>query len=163
MLKPISSSDTVPVVHPVDPAIDREKSHLEEYEKEYAISALVFKEGEQPTIFHLGSLSAAIGDEIDKYTGVVEFSEDEQAKSAKVFKGEFNDSRKAILAFRYCVRRIENMPGVECNEQRGHNSQAGGIFVADHVMRQIPRQVAVDIGRIALKLNRLGEGDRKNS
>lgn len=56
MFKAINLSDTREYICSGDPAIDHESSNLPMYQKTLDQSHLAFKEGEEPTIFILGTL-----------------------------------------------------------------------------------------------------------
>lgn len=86
-----------------DSAIDPEKSDLEQYQKDYNIKHLVFKEGEHPDYFILKNLPAV------KYTGLISsYMKFDIQSQGMVMREEANLLNMAFETFSMGCKELEN-------------------------------------------------------
>lgn len=141
------------LVSVLDPAIDKGQSDLDAYEDGYSYdhTKLVFKENQLPTIFCCKPLSnktmAGLFDKMMKGT-----------KSGEV---EVSIHQAALMAFRYGVYDIENLPGFDSNLhlQKGNPSLIKEKWLENSAL---PIDVIIEIGSVILAKSRLSEAERKN-
>jgi len=149
MFKSIDRKEVITVIATNDPAIDRDKSDLDAYARDYDESALHFLNGEEPTRFTLGTISYLKFQTMkDKF-----ISFDIGADGQQQIKTNLFGLTAEALAF--SIRKVENAP-FEIKTISGRAS--------DQTMDKLAAIRVVDeLGRIALSLNGFGEADEKKS
>ena len=136
-----------------DPAIDREASDLDAYERDYGYdpSHLGFVEGETPTVFRCRPLSHRTMARIY----------DRMVRAGKGGDVEIAVSEAALMAFRHGVADIENLPGFEA---RKHVQPGPPPVIRENWLDEapLPLDIIIEIGSVILARSRLTETQRKN-
>ncbi len=136
-----------------DPAIDRERSDMESYERDYSYNPtrLVFHAGQQPTQFVCRPLSHRL---VARLLDVMMHGTPQGEVDVAVHEA-------ALMAFRYGVADIRNLSGFDParHVQRGNPPVIKESWLDTS---PLPVEVVVEIGAVILARARLGEGQRKN-
>lgn len=136
-----------------DPAIDHDALDVEEYESEYGYdqALLRFHEGQSPTLFHCHPLSHRL---------VVRLL-DRMMRGGSDGEVDVAVHEAALLAFRYGVSDIENLPGFDA---RRHIQPGNPPAIRESWLdaSPLPVEVIVEIGSVILAKARMSETDRKN-
>jgi len=144
--KAIDRNEALKVVSTDDPAIDLDKSDVESYKKAHDLKHLSFKSGEEPTYFHLGTITFMKFAEIkDKHISF-DLGSDGQEIKTNLF-GLTADS------LRYSLKKADNLP-FPIKIERGR--------LSDTTMDKLARLgIVEELGNIALNLNGFGDDDEK--
>ncbi len=144
--KAISRSETLEIVSVNDPAIDPEKSDTSAYSDTHDKKHLSFIEGEEPTIFHLGTISFMKFAEIkDRHISFDLGNEGQEIKTSLF--GLTADS------LRYSLKKADNLP-FAIKLERGR--------LNDATMDKLARLgIIEELGNIALNINGFGDDDEK--
>ena len=144
--KAIDRNDTKEFVSSEDPAIDIANSDIEAYKESHDIKHLSFKDGESPTVFHMGTITFMKFAEIkDKHISF-DLGSDGQEINTNLF-GLTADS------LRHSLKKADNLP-FPIKLERGR--------LSDTTMDKLARLgIVEELGNIALNLNGFGDDDEK--
>lgn len=145
--------DHLVLVSRFDPAIDAKQSDLDAYVADYAYDTrhLCFVEGQAPSVFHCRPLSHRLLSRIL----------DRMMPGEADGKVEIRVHEAALLAFRWAVTDIENMPEFDAQRdiQPGNPPAIRERWLDDCCL---PLDVIIEIGSVILARARLSGGARKN-
>ena len=144
--KAIDRSETLEVVSTDDPAIDLKKSDVDAYKDSHDMKHLSFIEGEQPTVFHLGTITFMKFAEIkDKH---ISFDIGEAGQEIKT-----NLFGLTADSLRYSLKKADNLP-FPIKVERGR--------LSDTTMDKLARLgIVEELGNVALNLNGFGDDEEK--
>lgn len=144
--KAIDRNETLEVVSTNDPAIDLKKSDVEAYIDSHDMKHLSFIDGEQPTIFHMGTITFMKFAEIkDKH-----ISFDLGSEGQEINTNLFGLTADAL---RYSLKKADNLP-FPIKVERGR--------LSDTTMDKLARlSIVEELGNVALNLNGFGDDDTK--
>jgi hypothetical protein len=147
------SLDRYRLVSRFDPAIDPAASDLDAYVSDYAYNPahLTYHESAQPTVFHCKPLSQRLMARLL----------DRMMRGQSGGEVELSIHEAALLAFRWGVADIDNLPGFDAERdiQSGNPSAIKESFLDACCL---PIDVMVEIGSTILAKARLTDTDRKN-
>lgn len=141
------------LVSSFDPALDWERGDRRRYEEDYEYDArhLVFKEGQAPTLFRVRPLSARLLARLL----------DRMMRGQESGQVELAVHEAALLAFRWGVYDIENLPGFDAarHVQAGNPSAIKESWLDEG---HLPMDVLSEIGTVIMARARLSALERKN-
>jgi hypothetical protein len=144
--KAIDKNEILKIVSIDDPAIEIEKSDIEAYKDSHDLKHLSFKKDEQPSMFHLGTISFMTFSEIKDRHISFDLASGGQEIKTNLF-GLTADS------LRYSLKKAENLP-FQLKIERGR--------LSDKTMDKLARLgIVEELGNIALNLNGFGDDDEK--
>jgi len=142
----IDRNETQKVVSIDDPAINLDKSNITAYSDSQDLKHLSFKEGEEPTVFHLGTITYMKFSEIKDRHIKFDLGDDGQEIKTNLF-GLTAD------ALRYSLKKADNLP-FPIKIEKGRLSNT--------TMDKLARLgIVEELGNIALNLNGFGDKDEK--
>jgi len=146
--KAIDRSEAIKVVSVDDPAIDQDNSDIEAYKNSHDMKDLAFVDGEEPTIFEIGTISYMKFAEIKDRHIRFELGGDGQEINTNLF-GLTAD------ALRHSMKKATNLP-FKLKIERGK--------LSDSTMNKLARLgIVEELGNVALNLNGFGDDDEKKS
>ena len=144
--KALDRNEVIEAVSVDDPAIDQNNSDIEAYKDSHDIKHLSFIEGEQPTVFHIGTISFMKFAEIkDKHISF-DLGGDGQEIKTNLF-GLTAD------ALRYSLKKADNLPfKIKIERNR----------LSDTTMDKLARLgIVEELGNVALNVNGFGDEEEK--
>ena len=144
--KAIDRNEVVEVVSADDPAIDLDNSDLDAYKDSHDIKHLNYKKDEQPSVFHIGTISFMKFSEIkDRH-----ISFDLGGNSQEIKTNLFGLTADAL---RYSLKKADNLP-FKIRIERNR--------VSDTTMDKLARlNIVEELGNMALNINGFGDDDKK--
>jgi len=144
--KAIDKNEILKIVSIDDPAIEIEKSDIEAYKDSHDLKHLSFKKDEQPSMFHLGTISFMTFSKIKDRHISFDLASGGQEIKTNLF-GLTADS------LRYSLKKAENLP-FQLKIEKGR--------LSDTTMDKLARLgIVEELGNIALNLNGFGDDDEK--
>jgi len=144
--KAIDRSETLKVVSTDDPAIDLDKSDVSAYIDSHNLEHLSFKAGEEPTYFHMGTITFMKFAEIKDRHISFDLGDNGQEIKTNLF-GLTADS------LRYSLKKADNLP-FPIKVERGR--------LSDTTMDKLARLgIVEELGNVALSLNGFGDDEEK--
>jgi hypothetical protein len=144
--KAIDRNETLKVVSTDDPAIDVANSDIAAYIDSHDLKHLSFKAGEEPTTFHLGTITFMKFAEIKDRHILFDLGEAGQEIKTSLF-GLTADS------LRYSLKKADNLP-FPIKVERGR--------LSDTTMDKLARLgIVEELGNVALSLNGFGDDEEK--
>lgn len=146
--KAIDRTETLQVVSVDDPAIDKEQSDIDAYKDSHDIKDLTFIDGEEPTVFEIGTVAYMRFAEIkDKHISFDLGSDGQEIKT--------NLFGLTADALRWSLKKADNLP-FKLKIERGR--------LSDTTMDKLARLgIVEELGNVALNLNGFGDDDEKKS
>jgi len=146
--KAIDRSEAIKVVSVDDPAINKELSDVDAYKDSHDMKDLAFVDGEEPTVFEIGTISFMKFAEIKDRHISFDLGSDGQEIKTNLF-GLTAD------ALRYSLKKAKNLP-FKLKIERGR--------LSDTTMDKLARLgIVEELGNVALNLNGFGDDDEKKS
>lgn len=151
-IKRLNPTQILKVVSRRDGAIDAAKSDLKGYVQDLDATKLVYKEGEQPTYFHIRNVPAAVYAQISDAHWTVEPITEEDAEGSTPKKGAGmakmqNYSSMMLKYFKH---------GVDAIEDGGVVTKCNGEVPAD-----MPFEVITEIGGYVFRRTSMGAEEKK--
>jgi len=144
--KAVDRNEVVEIISADDPAIDLDKSDIEAYKTSQDIKHLSFIEGEQPSVFHIGTISYMKFSEIKDRHIIFDLGSGGQEIKTNLF-GLTAD------ALRYALKKADNLP-FKLKVERGR--------LSDTTMDKLARLgIVEELGNMALNINGFGDEDEK--
>jgi|TARA_Y100000296_G_C5144784_1_gene243086 hypothetical protein len=144
--KAIDRNEVVEVVSADDPAIDLDNSDLDAYKDSHDIKHLNYKKDEQPSVFHIGTIS------------FMKFSEIKDRHISFDLGGNGQEIKTNLFgltadALRYSLKKADNLP-FKIRIERNR--------VSDTTMDKLARlNIVEELGNMALNINGFGDDDKK--
>ena len=144
--KAIDRNETLKVVSVDDPAIDLDKSDTAAYIDSHNLKHLSFKDSEEPTYFHIGTISFMTFSEIKDRHIAFDLGSNGQEIKTNLF-GLTADT------LRYSLKKADNLP-FPLIVERGR--------LSDTTMDKLARLgIVEELGNVALSLNGFGDDEEK--
>jgi hypothetical protein len=146
-IKRVDPKAVVKIVSITDEAIDVEKSNLKAFSEDRDINHLIFREGQFPTIFHVGNVLAEKQAELkSKHYEIIPPSIDKDGKQVKAKVKVKDESLMMIEYFKAGVKKMEENGVLE-----------------DPNVEEIPFAVLEEIGSYVMLRATIGDKQKKTS